>query len=164
MAHKRVLVLGAVLVAAGIAVPTTAILTQDGALSEPRTPVVEPTTPAPPEPPEVPVAVTSPTVEPPATSTAPRRVRAGEEVPSHLGQGDSPPRRRPADPTEPPATRTPAPPEPALPDPPDVPEAETPETPPAPPAETPDPADEGTDTGVIPPPPLPEDDQDPADK
>ena len=174
MAHKRVLVLGAVLVAAGIAVPTTAILTQGEALPEPRTPVVEPTTPAPPDPPELPVAVTSSTAEPPATSTAPRRVRAGAEVPSHLGEGDTPPRRQPADPAAPadpadpdagglPATRPAAPPEPDVPGAP-PPAAEEPETPPPPPAATPDPADVGEDTGTqLPPPPI-EDDRDPADQ
>jgi hypothetical protein len=167
MAQKRVLVVGAVLVAAGVGAPTAAMLTQGGAPSEARTPVVDATTPeAPPapEPAGAPVEVAAPVAEQTPPATAPRRARAAE-VPSHLGSEDLPPREPAAapPPTTTTSTTTAAPPDPPAAPAAPSPVATQPEPPPMPTFE-PDPADEGDDGSFVPPPMDPGGDVDPADQ
>jgi hypothetical protein len=159
MGEKRLLMLGVVLVAAGIGTPVTAMLTR-GAEPEPRTPAAEATIPAAPEAPYLPVEMTPPLVveSGPAPTSAPRRVGADPEVPSHLGH--EPPPGRPRGTADPTATSAPAAP-PAAPAP--ATEATDPRTgePTLLPAE-PGPGDDAP--AVEPPPALPDDDRDPADE
>jgi hypothetical protein len=176
MGQKRVLVCGALIVAAGIAVPTAALLGSDGARSEPRTPVVEDSTDStpvvPPEPVDVPVGATVTTgAEPAPTSTA-RRVRAGHAVPPHTGVDlppapDAPQTRPPAgspEPVESPGATAPATPsaDPRPADPRPAPEPDR--QPPTFVAVEPDPADDADGPPAGAPPALPAGEVDPADQ
>jgi hypothetical protein len=163
MEQKRVLVVGAILVAAGIGAPTTAMLTQGGALPESATPAVEATTPAPPEPAYVPIEVTPPTDLPPLPpAPVPRPEGAERQVPSHLGEEPAPPRGAGAGapPAEAPAAPSPADtvpaPEPAPQDPEPVPQA------PTFPTFEPDPGDQ--DDPPLQPPAFPSFEPDPGDQ
>jgi hypothetical protein len=159
MGHKRVLVIGAIIVAAAIGVPTTAMLVPGGALSDapPEPPRIEITTPVAPDDPPI-VDVLEPVPQPTATvlRRSPERLDPRKDPVATPPPEQTPPPdpadRPPAAPEEPNHVVEPAPPTPT---------GAT--TPPAAPTIAPEDPDPEDGEAVVPPPVF-TDEPDPADQ
>jgi hypothetical protein len=163
MANKRVLTVGAIMVAAATSAPTTAMLVPGGVRSDapPEPPLIEVTEPVDPSvPPSTAILdlVTAPTV---TVSKRPSRRLDPARDPVATPPPEQTPPQDPAD--QPPSPAAPAEPTETVPEPQPAgqptEEATRPVPPPTFPPDEPDPAD----TVVLPPPSFPEDD-DPADQ